>query len=390
MEQVNEKAVNVNTVQDESADNIPLVGYRIVSGIRNLEITEDLTPSKDEKVYLAYVNDTPEQLILKLVDSKREAIYGKLVNLWNPYIASVYGIISIQGQRYAVTEFAYGLPLREYIKVHGMLNRDQALDICIKLCSGLENVHAAGIIHRDLSPNNIIIDDSKDDLKLKIIDFGIAREHTKKAASDTTVMGTKGFTAPEIYSSTQSNTTADIYSIGCILNYMLTGKAPGVELYKGDSRIESIIKQTVSEAPKDRYGSVRQLKNNLISTLRNGHLGKIPLLGRIPGFRSRSIPRMFFASLFYFFALLLNAWFIYWHHKFWSIIIINIFWILIPFAIAINLGKRLDRVVPNRMKTAIFAIIGFHILLMISSWFFSTLLLFQLGEFLASGGNFTR
>ena len=373
-----------NLVPSESAGISLPIGYTIASGNRSIEIAEDLTPSKDEKVYSAYVNGTPEKVILKLVDSKREAIYEKLINLWNPYVASVYGIISIQGQRYAVTEFSYGLSLREYIKVHGTLNQNQALDICIKLCTGLEDVHAAGIIHRDLSPNNIIIDDSKDDLTLKIIDFGIAREHTNKTASDTTVMGTKGFVAPEIYSSTQSNTTADIYSIGCILNYLLTGNAPGVELYKGDSRIETILKRTLCDA-KDRYGSVKLLRNKLISIRGNDFLGKLPLLGRIPGFRSRSISRMFFATIFYSTALMLNVGQRNWNFDLWTLVIIDIFWILIPLIIAINMGKKLDSVVPYRINIAKFAIIGVHIFLIISSLSFSLVFVAVLGAFTSSG-----
>lgn len=210
-------------------------------------IYKNLTPDKKYKTFIAmkeHSNGSLYPVILKEMDKKRAAIYQNLSQMWNPYIADVYDIFQLTPSNsledeccIAVTEYVIAeenpeeecLSLAQFVDKHGKLPESTALFITIQICKGLQEFHKNGFVHRDLKPDNIMI--CKYDTEypaIKIIDFGGAKEINITKHADTTVIGTLGYQPPESISSHTTN-QSDIYSIGCILNFMLTGHEPGIQ-----------------------------------------------------------------------------------------------------------------------------------------------------------------
>lgn len=134
------------------------------------------------------------------------------------------------------------------------LDRKTAFKYACDICDALIFLHSIGIIHRDIKPSNVII---KDDGTAVLIDLSIARfisEHEK----DTQALGTPGFAAPEQFGIFQSNNTTDIYSLGVLLNIMLTGSHPSVDLPKGSCR--KVVERATSTNISQRFKTAKKMK----------------------------------------------------------------------------------------------------------------------------------
>ena len=149
-----------------------------------------------------------------------------------------------------VMELVEGITLKEYIEKKGRLSHKEVISIAIQMCSGIGAAHAAGIIHRDIKPQNIII--SKDG-KVKVTDFGIAKAVTSNTIS-TNAMGSVHYTSPEQARGGFSDQKSDIYSIGITLYEMVTGQVP----FDGDSTVSVAIKHLQEEitAPSELVSDI--------------------------------------------------------------------------------------------------------------------------------------
>lgn len=224
---------------------------------RDYMLGDNLTPDKESAAFIAYTNDPDVSYILKELDEHSVQVYQRLTTLSNPFVAKVYEVKKYGTAYIAVMEFVYGRTLTEYVDHEGTLSENQSLELCIELADALIGIHQAGIIHKDITPNNLMITDEG---SLKVIDFGIARIPDDIGSNDTTILGTRGFTAPEVRSDIPSSYTADIYSTGCVLNFMLTGQDPGLKRYQGKKGIEMLLKGTLAIDPDNRYQTAGQLK----------------------------------------------------------------------------------------------------------------------------------
>lgn len=224
---------------------------------RDYILGDNLTPDKESAAFIAYTNDPEVSYILKELDEHSVQVYQRLTTLSNPFVAKVYEVKKYGTAYIAVMEFVYGKTLTEYVDHEGTLPENQSLELCVELADALIGIHQAGIVHKDITPNNLMITDEG---SLKVIDFGIARIPDDIGSNDTTILGTRGFTAPEVRSDIPSSYTADIYSTGCVLNFMLTGQDPGLKRYHGKKGIEMLLKGTLAIDPDNRYQTAGQLR----------------------------------------------------------------------------------------------------------------------------------
>ncbi|MBQ0058935.1 MAG: Stk1 family PASTA domain-containing Ser/Thr kinase [Lachnospiraceae bacterium] len=166
--------------------------------------------------------------------------------LANPNIVNVFDVGDDNGVYYIVMELVEGITLKEYISKKGKLSVREATSIAIQVCMGLAAAHSAGIVHRDVKPQNIII---STDGKVKVTDFGIA-----KAASSNTIssnaMGSVHYSSPEQVRGGSADAKSDIYSLGITLYEMVTGRVP----FDGDTTVAIAIKHLQDEMdPPSKY-----------------------------------------------------------------------------------------------------------------------------------------
>jgi serine/threonine-protein kinase len=127
------------------------------------------------------------------------------------------------GTPFIVMELAAGRTLRRVLDETGALPPEQAVTVAAAVCEGLEAAHAAGLVHRDITPANIVLNGGE----VKILDFGIARADGTRAATATgVVLGTAAYLSPEQASGQSAGPRSDLYSLGCVLFEMLTGRPP--------------------------------------------------------------------------------------------------------------------------------------------------------------------
>ena len=133
----------------------------------------------------------------------------------------------------------------------------EARKITFQLCNALWVLHSLGAVHRDIKPENVIIRGSQ----AVLIDFDASRIFKNGTNQDTQILGTTGYAAPEQYGITQTDQRADIYSLGVLLNIMLTGKHPSRELASG--RLGRIVQKCTMVNPEKRYKNVLYLMEAL-------------------------------------------------------------------------------------------------------------------------------
>jgi len=144
--------------------------------------------------------------------------------------------------RYLVLEYISGNTLKDIIKEKGMLNPNTAIQITIRILSALQHAHDNGIIHRDIKPQNVLVNTNG---HIKVADFGIARiTNTKTISKGDMVIGSVHYSSPEQARGNVVEATSDIYSTGIVLYEMLTGRVPFI----GDNPV-TIAMQQVNAAP---------------------------------------------------------------------------------------------------------------------------------------------
>ena len=171
---------------------------------------------------------------------QREAEAAARLN--HPNIVGVFDSGSVGDVHYIVMELVEGRTLAEILAQDGRLLPERATEIGESVCSALTAAHAAGIVHRDIKPGNIMITPRGE---VKVMDFGIARIDTGQTVAQTAaVMGTASYLSPEQAQGGPIDARSDIYSAGIVLYEMLTGRPP----FAGDSAV-SVAMQHVQEAP---------------------------------------------------------------------------------------------------------------------------------------------
>jgi serine/threonine-protein kinase len=174
----------------------------------------------------------------------------------HPHICHLYHV----GPDYLVMEYVEGTPLK------GPLPMDAALKYAEQVCDALDAAHQKGIVHRDLKPANILL--AKHGIKL--LDFGLAQ--MEAGPDDPTmaqmtqagaVIGTPAYMAPEQWEGKKADARSDIYSFGCVLYEMLTGKRAAGEREAVAPPLGDVLRTCLEKDPEDRWQSARELKHAL-------------------------------------------------------------------------------------------------------------------------------
>ena len=163
--------------------------------------------------------------------------------LADPHVVNVFDQGSDGEIAYLVMEYLPGITLRELLREEKRLTVPQTISIMDAVLSGLAAAHRAGIIHRDVKPENVLL---AEDGRIKIGDFGLARATSANTATGAQLMGTIAYLAPELVTRGTADARSDIYSLGIMLYEMLTGEQP----YRGEQPMQIAFQHATDSVPR--------------------------------------------------------------------------------------------------------------------------------------------
>ena len=202
--------------------------------------------------------------ITELVTDSTNAVYiRKTVNgIGLPYRAlaqintsglpEIYYRAEADGKTYVVEEYINGVNLQDELEQGKIFTEKQVLQMALQLCDVLLAIHSKGILHRDIKPGNIILQNSS----TWLIDFGAAKTVSGSKTQDTRILGTPGFAPPEQYGFSTTDTRSDIYAFGKTMQALLGEK------YNG--RLKGVIAKCTQFDPQKRIASAAELKKMLL------------------------------------------------------------------------------------------------------------------------------
>jgi serine/threonine protein kinase len=233
---------------------------------RRFEIIEEIGKGGMGTVYKAYDNKIREVVALKLLKPEIASDLEVIERFRNEiklarqvshrHVCRMYDLGEEWLSIYISMEYVAGEDLKRFIHRTGHLNEAKAVDLTKQILEGLVEAHRLGVIHRDLKPQNIMIDR---DGNAKIMDFGIARSlHTKGVTGAGVIIGTPEYMAPEQAEGRDVDHRADIYALGAILFEMVTGRVP----FEGETPLSIVLKHR-SEIPADPQTINAQLSEGM-------------------------------------------------------------------------------------------------------------------------------
>jgi serine/threonine protein kinase/predicted Zn-dependent protease len=256
------------------------------------EILEELGEGGMGKVYRVVDQKINEEVALKLIRPEIAADKNTIERFGNEMklarkiahrnVCKMYHLSEEAGNHYIVMEYVRGEDLKGMIRMMGQMSPGQIVSIAKQVCKGLAEAHNLGVIHRDLKPQNIMIDRGGN---VRIMDFGLARSLRAKGITGAGIMlGTPEYLSPEQAETKDVDHRTDIYSLGVILYEMVTGRLPfegetaiGIAMkHKSEipqnptnynpqipQELSNVILKCMEKDPENRYQSVREIYDEL-------------------------------------------------------------------------------------------------------------------------------
>jgi serine/threonine-protein kinase len=222
------------------------------------------------RVYLALHDDLRRHCALKILSPRRGECSSELVAqflqegqaaaaLIHPNIVTLHAVGQLAGTHFLEMEYVPGRSLQQLIREEGALPADRALRLAAMVADGLAAAHRAGIVHRDVKPDNVLV--TRSDIA-KIGDFGLANRRlpTETAALDQTICGTPNYMAPELFRGASASPASDVYALGLCLFQMLIGRLPWRD---------ASLAQLVRDGRTESVPNIRDLRPELSVELAN-------------------------------------------------------------------------------------------------------------------------
>ncbi|MBT2581895.1 Stk1 family PASTA domain-containing Ser/Thr kinase [Planococcus sp. ISL-109] len=225
-------------------------------GMSNVYLAHDMILDRDVAIkVLRYDFSNEEELRRRF---QREAL--STTSLDHPNIVTIFDVGEENALPYLVMEYVPGDTLKEYIIKHSPVEPERAVEIMKQLASALAHAHHNHIVHRDIKPQNVLVDGEGN---VKISDFGIAMALSATSYTQTnSVLGTVHYLSPEQARGGTANKKSDIYSLGIVMFELLTGRLP----FSGESAVAIALKHLQTETPslKEIVPSLPQSLENIV------------------------------------------------------------------------------------------------------------------------------
>jgi serine/threonine protein kinase/Flp pilus assembly protein TadD len=230
------------------------------------QIIEELGKGGMGKVYKAHDTKINEKIALKLIKPEVAADKKTIERFSNELkfarkirhnnVCQMFDLNEEKGTHYITMEYVRGEDLKKLVRKMGQLSVGQVIPLAKQVCDGLAEAHRLGVVHRDLKPQNIMVDEEGN---ARIMDFGIARSIIGKGITGAGVMiGTPEYMSPEQAEVKEVDQRSDIYSLGVILYELVTGRVP----FEGETPLGIAMKHK-SEVPKDPRELNAQISEDL-------------------------------------------------------------------------------------------------------------------------------
>ncbi len=223
--------------------------------LQTYRIVSLLSEKNDCKVLRLRNPAAQRDLILRSLPEGIRA-YELLCSIRCENLPETYDVLKMEDGEIVLEEYIDGITVAQVME-GGRYHYWGARKVLLGVCNALTVLHRQGIIHRDVKPENVMIDANG---RVVLIDLNASHEETDKA-KDTVIMGTVGYAAPEQLGLSQSDARTDIYAVGVLLNVMLTGKHPTEVFAPG--RAGKIVRKCTALNPADRYQSAARLRDAL-------------------------------------------------------------------------------------------------------------------------------
>ncbi|WP_337019338.1 Stk1 family PASTA domain-containing Ser/Thr kinase [Oceanobacillus massiliensis] len=275
-------------------------------GMANVYLARDIILDRDVAVKALRTEYIHDQEFIARFDREAQSA----TSLSHPNIVNIYDVGEEEHLLYMVMEYVDGMTLKEYIQQYGPIEVQESLDIMKQISSAIAHAHANEIVHRDIKPQNILINSFG---QVKVTDFGIAIALSATSLTQTnSILGSVHYLSPEQARGGTATKKSDIYSMGIVLFELLTGRlpfsgqspvsialkhlqsnTPSVRRFNQDipQSVENIVLKATAKDPFHRYDSIYALEEAIEQALDPANLNAVPFSPPIEaGEETKAIP----------------------------------------------------------------------------------------------------